>query len=123
MALMNISDTGLTIEFSGRERIWTRRGSLTVPLTAVRRVTVVDHPLRAAHGVRKGLHASGVAKIGTWGLIVGPRQLVAAYRGRPGLRVELDRAAAGGDFDELVLSLDDPQQSARLIEQRVGSNR
>ncbi|MGW1406607.1 hypothetical protein [Streptomyces sp. NPDC002403] len=122
MALMNITDTGLTIGFSGRERIWTLRGSLTVPLTAVRRVTVVDDPLRAAHGVRKGLHASGVAKIGTWGLITGPRQLVAAYRGRPGLRVELDRAA-GGDFDELVLSLDDAQRSAQLIGQRLGSHR
>lgn len=122
MALMNISDTGLTIEFSGRERTWTRRGSLTVPLAAVRRVTVVDNPLRAAHGTRKGLHAPGIAKIGVWGLVVGPRQLVAAYRGRPGLRVELDRAA-GGDFDELVLSLDDARQAARLIEQRVGSDR
>ncbi|MFH8515373.1 hypothetical protein ACH4CE_09700 [Streptomyces gelaticus] len=123
MALMNITDTGLTIEFSGRERPWIRRGSLTVPLTAVRRVTVVDNPLRAAHGTRKGLHASGVAKIGTWGLITGPRQLVAAYRGRPGLRVELDRAATGGDLDELVLSLDDARQLAQLIEQRVGSHR
>ncbi|WP_326768446.1 hypothetical protein OG978_31535 [Streptomyces sp. NBC_01591] len=123
MALMNISDTGLTIEFSGRERTWTRRGSLTVPLAAVRRVTLVDNPLRAAHGARKGLHAAGIAKIGVWGLVVGPRQLVAAYRGRPGLRVELDRAAAGGDFDELVLSLDEAQRAARLIEQRVASNR
>ncbi|MFD0343590.1 hypothetical protein ACFVH0_33760 [Streptomyces sp. NPDC127117] len=123
MALMNISDTGLTIEFSGRERTWTLRGSLTVPLAAVRRVTVIDNPLRAAHGTRKGLHASGIAKIGVWGLVVGPRQLVAAYRGRPGLRVELDRAAADGDFDELILSLDDARQAARLIEQRVGSHR
>ncbi|MFD0293396.1 hypothetical protein ACFWJS_15855 [Streptomyces sp. NPDC127061] len=125
MALMNISDTGLTIEFSGRERTWTRRGSLTVPLAAVRRVTVVDNPLRAAHGTRRGLHAPGIVKIGVWGLVVGPRQLVAAYRGRPGLRVELDRAAAGGggDFDELVLSLDDARQTARLIEQRVASHR
>ncbi|MFD7494016.1 hypothetical protein ACFV8T_16630 [Streptomyces sp. NPDC059832] len=122
MALMNISDTGLTIEFTGRERIWIRRDPLTVPLTAVRRVTVLDHPLRAAHGARKGLHAPGVAKIGTWGLLTGPRRLVAAYRDRPGLRVELDRAAGGG-FDELVLSLDDAQRLARLIEQRVGSTR
>ncbi|WP_405749884.1 hypothetical protein OHA19_09360 [Streptomyces sp. NBC_00012] len=123
MALMNISDTGLTIEFSGRERIWTRLGSLDVPLAAVRRVTVVDEPLRAAHGTRKGLHASGIAKIGVWGLVTGPRRLVAAYRGRPGLRVELDRAAFGGDFDELVLSLDDARQSAQLIEQRMGCHR
>ncbi|MGW2085275.1 hypothetical protein [Streptomyces sp. NPDC001880] len=123
MALMNITDTGLTIEFSDRERIWTWRGSLTVPLTAVRRVTVVDDPLRAAHGTRRGLHASGVAKIGIWGLITGPRQLVAAYRGRPGLRVELDRAATGGDIDELVLSLDDAQRLAQLVDQRAGSHR
>ncbi|MFE9487879.1 MULTISPECIES: hypothetical protein [unclassified Streptomyces] len=123
MALMNISDTGLTIEFTGWERTWLRRGSLTVPLTAVRRVTVVDDPLRAAHGTRKGLHAFGVAKIGTWGLVAGPRQLVAAYRGRPGLRVEVERAAAGGDFDELVLSLDEAGRPAGLIEQRVDSGR
>ncbi|MEU3656235.1 hypothetical protein ACF1BP_18940 [Streptomyces sp. NPDC014735] len=115
MALMKISGTELVVEFSGREQTWLRRGTLSVPLAAVRRVVPVDNPLREAHGARKGLQVSGVAKIGTWGLMLGPRQLVAAYRGKPGLRVQLDRAASGEQYDELVLSLDDAGELARLI--------
>ncbi|MFC4561096.1 hypothetical protein ACFO4E_04415 [Nocardiopsis mangrovi] len=121
MALMKVSDTELAIEFSGGERTWTRRASLTVPLSAVRRAARVGDPLRAARGARKGLHVSGVAKVGVWGLFRGPRQLVAAYRGQPGLHIELDRAAAGGEFDELVLSLADAEQLARRVGQ--GRNR
>ncbi|MEU9763799.1 hypothetical protein [Streptomyces sp. NPDC047985] len=123
MALMKISGTELVVEFSGRERTWLRRGTLAVPLAAVRQVVPVDNPLREAHGARKGLHVSGVAKIGTWGLMLGPRQLVAAYRGKPGLRVQLDRAASGEEYDELVLSLDDAAELARLIGLHQGQNR
>nr|WP_258545250.1 hypothetical protein [Micromonospora provocatoris] len=47
---------------------------------------------------------SGFAKIGVWGIFGGPRQLVAARRGQPGLHLVLDRAAAGGEFDEVVVS-------------------
>jgi hypothetical protein len=122
MALMKVSGSEIAIEFSGRERTWVRRSSLTVPLSAVRRVTQVDKPLRAAHGARKGLQVSGFTKIGVWGVFTGPRQLVAAYRGKPGLHIELDRAATGEEFDELVLSLDNASELAQLIAEQ-GRNR
>ena len=122
MALLQLSGHDVTVTFGARERGWVKRSSLTVPLTAVRRVTQIDQPLRAAHGARNGLQVSGFAKIGIWGVFSGPRQLVAAYRGRPGLRIELDRAASGGEFDELVLSLDDALRLAQLIGQHLGKN-
>ncbi|MFE7463347.1 hypothetical protein ACFU6R_04490 [Streptomyces sp. NPDC057499] len=123
MALMKISGDRLVVEFEGRERMWLRRDGLTVPLAAVRQVVPVGQPLREAHGTRKGLQISGATKIGTWGLVLGPRQLVAAYRGKPGLRVVLDRAASGEEFDELVLSLDDADRLAGLIGAHLEQNR
>ncbi|MFC9430763.1 hypothetical protein [Streptomyces sp. NPDC056987] len=123
MALMKVSGSGVTVEFNGRERTWLRRGEVTVPLAAVRRVTPVETPLRAAHGARSGLQISGFAKIGVWGIMTGPRQLVAAYRGRPGLHILLDRGVDGVEYDELVLSLDGAEQLAEALGQRLGKGR
>ena len=64
----------------------------------------VEKPLRLARGARRGYVVSGFIKIGIWGVFGGPRQLVSARRGNPGLHLVLDRAAAGGEFDEIVLS-------------------
>ncbi|MFJ9032821.1 hypothetical protein ACIRQP_30700 [Streptomyces sp. NPDC102274] len=122
MAEMKISGSELTVEFSRREQTWLHRSSLTVPLASVRQVTRVDRPLSVAHGTRNGLVVSGFAKIGFWGVMVGPRQLVAAYRGKPGLHILLDRTPDGEKVDELVLSLDDADQLAELVGQRRGKS-
>ncbi|KLI99841.1 MULTISPECIES: hypothetical protein [Streptomyces] len=123
MALMKISGTDLTVTFSGWERMWLKRDKVTVPLAALRRVDPVRDPLREAHGTRSGIQVSGFAKVGTWGLVKGPRQLVAAYRGSPGLHVLLDRAAASADFDELVLSVDEADQLAEQLTHHLGRGR
>ncbi|MGY1439983.1 hypothetical protein [Streptomyces reniochalinae] len=114
MAMVKVHRGALTVEFSSRESVWARRRSVTVPLAAVREVTCVERPLRETRGGRKG-YQSFFTKIGVWGLFTGTRQLVSARRGEPGVRVLLDRAAAGGDFDEIVVSHSNAAGLARDI--------
>ncbi|MFE0530125.1 hypothetical protein ACFW0V_21270 [Micromonospora parva] len=104
MASVMVTNDVIDIRFTGWERVWVGREQFAPPLTAVRQAALVDNPLRLARGARRGYVVSGFAKIGVWGLYGGPRQLVAARRAEPGLHLVLDRAAAGGEFDEVVLS-------------------
>ncbi len=104
MASVTVTEDVIDIRFTGWERIWIGRERFAVRIGAVRHVAPADNPLRLARGARRGYVVSGFAKVGVWGLFGGPRQLVAARRGEPGLHLVLDRAAAGGEFDEVVLS-------------------
>ncbi|MCW3817825.1 hypothetical protein ONA91_25575 [Micromonospora sp. DR5-3] len=104
MASVTVTGDLVDIRFTGWERLWIGRERLAIPVAAVRQATAVDGPLRLARGGRRGIVVSGFVKIGVWGLFGGPRQLVAARRDEPGLHLVLDRAAAGGEFDEVVLS-------------------
>ncbi|MEU5838315.1 hypothetical protein ABZ820_32245 [Streptomyces diacarni] len=120
MAVMKVHRDSLTVEFSSRESVWARRRSVTVPLAAVREVACVERPLRETRGGRMG-YQSFFAKIGVWGVFTGTRQLVAARRGEPGVRVVLDRAAAGADVDEIVVSRSNAAGLARDIARGAGS--
>ena len=110
MATVTVTGDFVDVRFTRWERLWTGRERLAVPVSAVRGVSLVDEPLRLARGARRGIAVSGLLKIGVWGLFGGPRKLVAARRGEPGLHLVLDRPAAGGEFDEIVLS--DPAGAA-----------
>ncbi|WP_430782468.1 hypothetical protein [Actinoplanes sp. G11-F43] len=104
MATITRTDDVVDIRFTGWERFWTGRDHLTVPAAGVRRMSEVAEPLRLARGARRGIAVSGFLKIGVWGLFGGPRQLVAARRGEPGVHLILDRTVTGGEFDEIVIS-------------------
>ncbi|MFU8875396.1 hypothetical protein [Micromonospora sp. SL4-19] len=104
MAVVAVTGEQLDIRFSSGERIWLRRDQLTVPLSAVRQAACVDQPLRLARGARSGFVVSGFIKIGVWGVFGGPRQLVSARRGEPGLHLVLERSTANLEYDEIVLS-------------------
>ncbi|GLI03344.1 hypothetical protein [Phytohabitans aurantiacus] len=104
MASITVTGALVDIQFTGWERLWVGRERTVIPVGAVRYAALVADPLRLARGGRRGIVVSGLLKIGIWGLFGGPRQLVAARRGEPGLHLVLDRAAAGGQFDEVVLS-------------------
>jgi hypothetical protein len=104
MASVTVTDELIDIRFTGWERLWIGRERLSIPVAGVRHAALVADPLRLARGGRRGVVVSGFLKIGVWGIFGGPRQLVAARRGEPGLHLILDRAAAGGQFDEVVLS-------------------
>ncbi|GAA1844682.1 hypothetical protein [Asanoa iriomotensis] len=104
MATITVTSEVVDIRFSGWERLWIGRERFVPRLSAVRQVALVDEPLRLARGARRGYVVSGFVKVGVWGLFGGPRQLVSARRAEPGLHLVLDRAVAGGEFDEVVLS-------------------
>ncbi len=103
MAMITVTDV-IDIRFTAWERFFIRRERLAIPVAAVRHASLVAEPLRLARGGRRGIAVSGFLKVGVWGLFGGPRQLVAARRGEPGVHLVLDRPAAGGEFDEIVLS-------------------
>ncbi|OLT19608.1 hypothetical protein BJF79_47670 [Actinomadura sp. CNU-125] len=123
MAEVKVDRDRIDIEFSAWERTWTRRGRVTVPLAAVDGAACVDRPLRVARGARRGYHVSGVAKIGVWGLVRGPRRLVAVRRGAPGLHLTLNRAVAGDEFDEIVVSHRDAAGLTRRIHRAAAGGR
>ncbi|MBQ1021673.1 hypothetical protein KBX71_27865 [Micromonospora sp. D93] len=104
MASVVVTNDVIDIRFTGWERLWTGRDQLVLRLAAVRRVDLVNDPLRLARGARRGYVVSGFTKIGVWGLFGGPRQLVAVRRAESGVHLVLDRPAGGGEFDEVVLS-------------------
>ncbi len=117
MASILVTDGMVTINFTGWESLWVGRRRTAIPVGAVRQAALVTNPLRVARGARRGIVVSGFLKIGIWGLFRGPRQLVAARRGEPGLHLLLDRAAAGGQFDEVVLS----HPAAPVIAEAIGA--
>jgi hypothetical protein len=113
MATMKVNGNELRVEFAAWERLATWRGSLVVPLTAVRGVERIDQALRRTRGGRRGLLVSGVVKVGIWGLGAGVRQLVSVKRKVPALRITLDRTVTG--FDELLISTTDADRVAEAI--------
>jgi hypothetical protein len=115
MASITVTGELVNIWFTGWERLWTGRKRAAIPVGAVRHTALVTDPLRLARGGRNGIVVSGLLKIGIWGVFRGPRQLVAARHGEPGLHLVLDRAAAGGQFDEVVLSHPDAAVIADAI--------
>ncbi|RSN69154.1 MULTISPECIES: hypothetical protein [Actinomadura] len=123
MAEVKVARDRIDIEFGRWERTWTGRGRVTVPLAAVDGAACVDRPLRVPRGTRRGCHVSGVAKIGVWGLVRGPRRLVAVRRGRPGLHLTLNRELAGDDFDEIVVSHRDAAGLTRRIHRAAADRR
>lgn len=123
MTMITVTGTRIDLRFSRWERLWLGRARLSVPVAAVRRVAVVDQPLRLATGARRGLVVSGLIKIGIWGLFGGPRRLVVARRGRPGLHLVLDREASGDEFDELVLTDPEAPRLAALLGQSTPAHR
>ncbi|AVT31596.1 hypothetical protein C6361_21320 [Plantactinospora sp. BC1] len=119
MATMRISGDALAFEFEGLERLWLGRRALTVPLRSVRQVAYVERPLRLASGARRGLVVTGIAKMGVWGIFGGPRQLVYARHGMPGLHLRLDRSMVPGAFDEVVFATPDAARLVAAVQRRV----
>lgn len=118
MARVDLNERSLRIEFSRLERLMTWSARVTVPLTAIRAVEVLDAPLRHTRGGRVGFLVPGVVKVGRWGFGTGMRQLVSVRRGTPGLLVNVDRSTVG--FDELLVSTDRAEELAAALASRTG---
>lgn len=105
MALVESKGTAVEVRFEGWEPLFVGRRRLEIPLSAIRASACVERPMRATSGGRVGLYATGIAKIGRWGLGVGRRQLVSVRRGVPAIRFTLDRDVTG--YDEVLISVPD----------------
>ncbi|MCP2324165.1 hypothetical protein HDA40_002672 [Hamadaea flava] len=123
MASMTCTEEAITIRFSGWERLWVGRELQVIPLAAIRDAAYVERPMSLARGARRGLVVSGFTKVGVWGMFAGPRQLVAARHGVPGVHLDLDRSASGGEFDEVIVSDPAAASLAQAIRHKTGARR
>lgn len=116
MAVLEFTDTHLTIRLTGARRAFGRWRPLAVPLAAVRAVRVDPAAARAFPGARWGVATNipGVVNIGSfrrggrrdfWDVADPDRAIV----------VELD----GARYDRLLLEVDDPEAAAAAILARV----
>jgi len=111
MAAVRLTSSTLTVRLTRGEKFAGFSRDLQVPLTAVRDVEVVDHPLRGVRGLRApGLDLPGVRKIGTWGRR-GGRSFVCVRKGQPAVRIRL----TGVRFDVLLIGSDDAAGDAAAI--------
>lgn len=113
MLKVEIRQETLTIRFAPWTRLFTRTGTVSVPLTEIAEVRLLDRPLRAATGTYFGLLVSGVIKVGTWTSLSGVKRLVAARREVSGLRIVLKSRVPG--YDELILSVPNAEQLQRQL--------
>ncbi|MFI7700002.1 hypothetical protein [Nonomuraea sp. NPDC049480] len=112
MLQVEIHREALAVRFAPWTRLFTRTGAVSVPLTEIAEVHLLDRPLGAATGTHYGLLVSGVIKVGTWTSLSGVKRLVAARREVSGLRIILKSRASG---DELILSVPDAEQLQRRL--------
>ncbi|MFE1584100.1 hypothetical protein ACFW6Q_00180 [Streptomyces sp. NPDC058737] len=102
MARILVGDDDLVVRLSWRERAAAHRGTVRVPLTAVRRVTVEPDWWRALRGVAlRGVWIPGVLSAGTRGH-AGGQDFVALRPAGPVVCVELRSTAP---FDFLAVSV------------------
>ncbi|MEV6964460.1 hypothetical protein AB0M47_05035 [Hamadaea sp. NPDC051192] len=123
MASITFAEEAVTIRFSGWERLWVGRERQVIPLAAIRGAAYVERPLSLARGARRGLVVSGYTKVGVWGMFAGPRQLVAARHGAPGVHLVLDRPVSGGEFDEVIVSDPAAASLVQAIQHKAGARR
>lgn len=110
---------GVHIQFPGWEAVMTGRQELVIPKAAIRDVSIGHGWTSEILGVRSGLVLSGFRKLGVFTHPTGMRRLVSMTRGRPLLRIAVDRAEVG--FDEVLLSTDDAESIAAALRPTVHS--
>ncbi len=119
MTTVSYGADGLEVQFPGWERWMTRRARVVVPDVAIRAAGVEPGWTSEVLGMRHGLVVTGLRKLGTFTHPNGRRRLVSMRRGRPLLRVEVDRDVTG--FDELLLSTTAAPDIAGRLKAREGA--
>lgn len=107
MAHLVIDDMSVTVVLSELEKLETLHGDVTVPRSAVVGARVVPVAMSEVHGLRApGTGLPGVVVAGTFR--GKDKRTFAVCHGRgPGLVIALIDAA----YDEIVVTLDDPEQA------------
>ncbi|AUS81306.1 hypothetical protein C1701_26660 [Actinoalloteichus sp. AHMU CJ021] len=123
MASVTVSDDEIVVRFNATEIPLVARQKVTIPLSAVKEVAVLEKSLATQGARRAGMFVTGVMKVGLWGTGTGVQQLVSVRRGTPALRIILDKYDAGLKIDEVMVSISDAASVADDIERRRGATR
>jgi len=120
MATISKQDDKLVITLSTAEKIETIRGGFEVPLSSVRKVEVVENPIKEVHGLRPnkaklyGMYVPGEAAVGAFlngGLTDKPAFIAVHHNDKQGVRITLEDAK----YSELLLGSDNPEAIVQLL--------
>jgi hypothetical protein len=101
----------LEVRLSTAEKLEAVHGSISVPLSSVRTVEVVENTMDFVHGLRVGTGIPGSTAIGTLSSSSAKIFGVIHHGKHRGVCIVLD----GAEFDELLIGCDDPERMAAAI--------
>ena len=111
MAEFVVSGDQLVVRLSATEKLESVHSDVSVPLSSVRSVEVVDNALDHVHGIRVGTGIPGSTAIGTFTSKSAKIFGVIHHGKHRGVRVVLE----GTDFDEILVGCADPEAVASSI--------
>jgi hypothetical protein len=117
MPTLDVQDGRVVVQFSGRQAMMALARQVSVPLTDIRDVSVVEDGCDVELGWRVG--GTGIPRrlaFGRFRRRGGIRTFAAVYCGTPALVIE----TAGGDWDRLVLTLDDVPSAVAQVREAAG---
>jgi hypothetical protein len=101
----------LVVRMNTREKLEAVHPDVSVPLSSVRSVEVVENTFDFVHGLRVGTGIPGSTAIGTFTSSTARIFGVIHHGKHRGLRILLE----GADFDEILIGCDDPEAVAAAI--------
>jgi hypothetical protein len=116
MTTVDVEDGRVIARFSGRHAVMAFARQVSVPLADVRSARAVDDGFEIDLGFRVG--GTGIPRRLAFGRYrkKGVRTFAAVYCGEPALVVE----TGGGDWDRLVISVEDPGGLAEQVREAAG---
>jgi len=105
VASLVVEGDQLVVRLSTAEHLESLRGDVSVPLSSVRSVEILENAMGAIHGIRFGTGVPGILAVGTFTSPSTRIFGVVHHAERRGVRVTLIDA----EFDELVISCRDPE--------------
>ncbi|MDA8272012.1 MAG: hypothetical protein M0Z39_11560 [Actinomycetota bacterium] len=107
MAELVREDGALVLKLSTIEKAESVHGDITVPLSSVQEITVVDDIIRAVHGIKlPGSRIPGIFAMGTF--LSGTEKIFAIvhHQNQRGVKVRLQSET----FDTLLVGADNPEK-------------
>lgn len=115
MADLRLEGADLVVHLKPLEKLGALRGDLRVPLSAVRAVRVSEDPWSELRGIRApGTGFPGVISLCTR-RGAGIHDFAAVYRHTNAVVIEM----SGAEFDRVVISQDDADAKAEMIERQL----
>jgi hypothetical protein len=118
MASIAIDGNDLIVDVHGMDKLWSLKSRLTIPLAHVRGATADPTITREPEGWRgPGTHLRGVITAGTFHQD-GQKVFWDVHDASKAVVIELQE----GDYQRLVVEVDDPSTTVELIEKALSQN-